>query len=67
MAVMATVVMAMAAMAMGVTVMAAIAMVVAAAAVVFTVVGDGHLGYIGDVGAENETTDIVLAMIGLPA
>jgi hypothetical protein len=37
------------------------------AAVVFTIVGDGHLGYIGDVGAENETTDIVLAMIGLPA
>lgn len=37
------------------------------AAVVFTPIGNGYLGYIGDVGAESDTTDIVLAMCGLPA
>ena len=37
------------------------------AAVVFTSVGNGHLGYIGDVGAEDGTTDVVMAMLGLPA
>jgi len=37
------------------------------AAVVFTSIGSGHMGYIGDVEAENETTDIVMAMLGLPA
>lgn len=37
------------------------------AAVLYTTIGSGHLGYIGDVGAEDEITDVVMAMLGLPA
>jgi len=37
------------------------------AAVLYTTIGNGHLGYIGDVGAEDECVDIVIAMLGLPA
>jgi hypothetical protein len=35
-------------------------------AVTYTRVGDGYLGYIGDVNAEEESTSVILAMCGLP-
>ena len=35
------------------------------APVVFSKVGEGHLGYTGDVNGEDETTMVVLAMLGL--
>ncbi|KAF8491928.1 hypothetical protein JB92DRAFT_3004887 [Gautieria morchelliformis] len=35
-------------------------------AVTYTRVGDGYLGYIGDVNAEEESTTVILAMCGLP-
>lgn len=34
-------------------------------AVAFGKVGKGYLGYVGDVNAEDESTDVVLAMCGL--
>ena len=37
----------------------------AEAPVVFSKVGEGFLGYTGDVNAEEETTVVVLAMLGL--
>jgi hypothetical protein len=36
-----------------------------AAPVVYTQIGSGFLGYIGDVNAEEETTSVILAMLRL--
>lgn len=35
-------------------------------AVIYTRVGDGYLGYIGDVDAEEKSINVILAMCGLP-
>lgn len=37
------------------------------APVVYTRVGRGYLGYIGDVNGEEESTNVILSMLGLPA